>query len=391
MKVYWWIKKEKFEKYNLVRVKYICKEFNYKYMKVHDGGLQKIYKGFITAKSVINGEASNYDYDVEKLPDIYIAELLNCRIVGGHSFIIKDRFVIDDILSMYRNVEFVRDDVMPCGVHEIYWIREMKPIQEIEEGICLVGLGAANYYHFTIEIISRIQYIDSRDEFRELPLLLDSDASKVGTLRELLNAVNVYKHPVIWIEHSTMYSVRKLIYPSMNVWMPFNIRSGMKICKEWYKLSEDSFRYIRGKAFELLDMHFEEPKEKIYISREGCSFQRLQNEEVIQKIFREYGYRVVCPEKLTWEEQVRLFHHARYIAGIGGAAFTNLIYCSKGATLITFSNNEEWMQLYPAIASMVGLKSVLIGMKYKKNREATSRYTFEGNIHELRDYLEYLQ
>lgn len=40
---------------------------------------------------------------------------------------------------------------------------------------------------------------------------------------------------------------------------------------------------------------------------------------------------------------------------------------------------------------MVGLKSVLIGMKYNKNREATSRYTFEGDIHELGEYLEYLQ
>jgi len=70
--------------------------------------------------------------------------------------------------------------------------------------------------------------------------------------------------------------------------------------------------------------------ERIFVARpEGGT--RSSNQKELIEIAEGYGFSIFRPEEHCFADQVATFHSAEYIAGPGGAAFTNLLFCSGGA------------------------------------------------------------
>jgi capsular polysaccharide biosynthesis protein len=80
-------------------------------------------------------------------------------------------------------------------------------------------------------------------------------------------------------------------------------------------------------------------KGRIYISRAGSSQRRIANEEKLLPVLLDYGFQVVKLEELTFGEQIGLFNEADVVVSPNGSGLANLVFCSKGTTVIEIFPN----------------------------------------------------
>jgi hypothetical protein len=75
--------------------------------------------------------------------------------------------------------------------------------------------------------------------------------------------------------------------------------------------------------------------ERLYVSRrnwKGASL--VENEDEIERIFESFGFTVLHPERMLFEEQVRLYRRAEALAGLTGSAMHNTVFMAHGARAI---------------------------------------------------------
>jgi capsular polysaccharide biosynthesis protein len=75
-------------------------------------------------------------------------------------------------------------------------------------------------------------------------------------------------------------------------------------------------------------------RSRIFISRRMQRARSICNIESVERIATQEGFEIVRPETLSFLDQVRLFFHASVVVGASGAAFSNLAFCSPGATVL---------------------------------------------------------
>ncbi|MEE8628423.1 glycosyltransferase family 61 protein [Methylobacterium ajmalii] len=81
--------------------------------------------------------------------------------------------------------------------------------------------------------------------------------------------------------------------------------------------------------------------ERIYISRHlqrqsTLSRRRtLRNEDEIMKIAQDYDFNIICPEQLSWQDQIKIFSRARVVIGEEGSAMHNTLFSPPGSVIAT--------------------------------------------------------
>ncbi len=102
-------------------------------------------------------------------------------------------------------------------------------------------------------------------------------------------------------------------------------------------------------GFGYRDGHRSGPR-TVYLSRSGQSYRKLTNETEVEDLFRSLGFRVVRPEELPIEEQVRIVAEAELIAGPGGSAMFDVAFQRhlKSVLIVipaTYAEITEWLFL----------------------------------------------
>jgi capsular polysaccharide biosynthesis protein len=83
-----------------------------------------------------------------------------------------------------------------------------------------------------------------------------------------------------------------------------------------------------------LHIHQKGQDELIFFVREND--RREFNQTEIENIAIRHGFRLVNMEKLSFREQVELMFGAKVIVGASGAAFSNILFCQKGARVLSW-------------------------------------------------------
>jgi hypothetical protein len=84
---------------------------------------------------------------------------------------------------------------------------------------------------------------------------------------------------------------------------------------------------------------------RLFISRRHFPGRQLVNETQVIDVFERYGFEVVFPEELSLLEQARLFASASAVAGVKGAALTNMVFCPPETVVIVMSP-IDWPDLF---------------------------------------------
>lgn len=231
----------------------------------------------------------------------------------------------DRIIYVYNTVNLMQHSITLAKV------KNHKNVYYDEEAIFLGGTFTFNYYHFLIDILSKIEFFKHIPDAQNKLIVVDSDVEKVENLKELLMFF-LKDYKIIFLNHDkNYYQFKKLWHiTSINYAVP-NIMPGEKYDAQFAKISKESLQYLRKTCFEGLDMEKVrvEPVKKIFIARKSKF--RKYNEEEILDISKKYGFEAVFFEDLNIHEQIYMVNNAEYIIGPSGAAWTNLIFANPGA------------------------------------------------------------
>lgn len=125
---------------------------------------------------------------------------------------------------------------------------------------------------------------------------------------------------------------------------------------------------------------------KIFVSRDkvksNTNFRVLENSKEIEKIVKDYGYKVVYPESMAIEEQVALFANAEVVVGEFGSGLHNTIYSGIGTKVVSLN----WINLVQqSIGLNFGQENIFLapvgGLALAPDTESgIKRYTFDIDV-----------
>lgn len=347
-----------------------CKKGGGSYRIIEDRSLRTVCKPQFF-------EGSNEKIEVFESPEIYVAELNNICVYGGSSILYNDSFCLYDPVAedVENRLDIKFSNVIGIVQNKII-VEKSNISRKVDKAISLLGFASYNYYHLTVEILSRLKYIDSIEEYKGVPVLIDNIVLQIPQYTQLLDSCNRYDHPVISIAEHEEVNVENLIFISYNTWMPINVKKREMIHTSDFLIAKSGLDNLR----DCIDVDDELPFRKIFISRKNQKSARLENEQVIAKMFQKYGFEIVYTEELSFKEQVELFHQAEWIAGTSGAALTNIVYCQPKTKLVCIIPEEYNFYMYSTIAHMIGMIPVFLNAEVVVKTSYTASDMFSVDI-----------
>lgn len=313
-----------------------------------------------------------------KTPEIYLASIENAGIVGGCGALFTKKYCILDILANDKENRVDYVSMPTCFYeHKKLYVKYRKKNKPIYKAISLCGAAPFNYYHFMIELMSRLEYVEKYVEDKTIPILVDEAAFSYSQMEELFACINRYRRPIIKVRNDTLYKVKELIYPSMNTWFPVNVQIGLINRYEDFGIAKSALTNLRST---ILDSSATVRTRKLYISRKKKKLSRLVNEADVENLFISYGFEVIYPEELSFSQQVQVFREAQQVAGVSGAAFANIVFCAPDTKVICIIPKEYNFYLYSSMAYLLDEQFIFLNAELANKGENAALSQFRLDL-----------
>ncbi len=349
-----------------------CEEKQWDYRLIEEAKPRKICKPQYF-------ENNKESIEVYWSPEIYMAEFYDVFVIREIGAVFTEtKCIFDELINDEEDRYDARFSGLKYKEGDKVEVVLSKKIRNVKEAIFLTGFAPYNYYHLTVEILSRLSYADSVEKYRTLPILVDEIVLKIPQFEQLLRRINIYCHPIIAMD-DTVVKVKRLIYPSKNTWMPISLKKSDMVKNSDYMIAETALYNIREKVKDLLPTEQGlKHNKKIFVSRRDAKNIRLENEREIRILFEQNGYEVIFAEDMTYEEQVICFSKAKCVVCATGAVLTNIIYCIPGTIIGCIMPEEYHFYLYSTIGYLMNLRNIYL------NAEVTERTAyFSSNMFTL--------
>ncbi len=301
--------------------------------------LMRVY-GFIE-----NGEFTiNY-------PEIKLWIFENVSVFGRNDFIIKDQKVYWPKMYNYNfNKNIPHDYNLISYDNQNVIIREEKKNSIIDVAFSLIGVHAQIWSHSISEYYTKISMLASvLNREKNIITVLVPDYKDQQLKKIIYDALSKYDKIVIRpVEDGEKISVKKLYFMERpaaftdhETYVAIGDNAQPKIISDI--INNNLVCPLTRNAKD--DLY---PK-KIFLPRRG-KYRALTNNEEIELFFKEQGYYMLEPHKVTLEEKVKFFYNADVIVGSFSSAFSNLIFSKPGTKVILFSNYqrifESWLAMH---------------------------------------------
>ncbi len=369
---------EKLREYDVLSVTEFAKDNNVEIIEIEKETVRPVYIPEFFGRSKANIEYYNS-------PNIYIAKLYDVDVIGGTGILRHKQIVLFDYLAGDNDnrLDLHFYPLRRNDGHKLLMV-DGNVSGEIDKAINLLGFGSTNYYHFTIEILSRLAYIDQYEEYRDLPILVDEEITKYDQLREMLIMANIHNHSIKYIGFGQYYHVNEIIMPSMNTWMPLNVRDRTLFRVDDNLIAESAVRNIH--AFTGSKKKKQTDK-KIFISRVNTKNSRIQNEKEIATLFKARGYDIVCTEEMSYIDQIELFSEAKCVVGSSGAALTNILYCHEGTMIGCIIPEMYHFYIYSSLAYLCGCNCLFLDASIAGETKYISSDRIVVDIEKCKEYI----
>ncbi|BAZ42354.1 TPR domain protein [Calothrix sp. NIES-4101] len=197
-------------------------------------------------------------------------------------------------------------------------------IHQLDTCCSLVSFWSKTYYHWFLDVLTRIEGLEYYQEQTGCKPLLIIDSNPTSWQIESLKLVGYSLDDCIQWD-KTKVNVKKLVVPAFR--QPGN----------W--ISPSALHWLRQRIFSNLsttDINQNFFSKRIYISRSQASGRRVINEDEVMQVLSPYGFVSYSLETMSFTEQIQLFSSAEIIIGPHGAGFTNIIFSQKQPIVIEF-------------------------------------------------------
>jgi capsular polysaccharide biosynthesis protein len=211
--------------------------------------------------------------------------------------------------------------------------------EKIKRGIAITGSNDTNYYHWILEVLSKLQYIKQLpDHYSNYPIMISEKAQHIPSIKKFFDLFNI-KNEIIWLKSIQQYNVGELIYITPPNYIAPNLTLGKKCQATHCYISPRSIHYLKAIALSKSGKkaNISSPK-RVFLARK--SFIRNYNQDEIMSLLAAHDFVAVYLEELDFEMQVELMQQAEIIIGPTGAAWTNLIFANSGIKALTWIAKE---------------------------------------------------
>ena len=181
--------------------------------------------------------------------------------------------------------------------------------------------GFDNYYHWLIDIVSRLQLRPYGPIAYDGVLLLPPRETR---FHDDLVDIFAGSRPTLTLTHAHAAAIGNL------TWVP-NLAGHGYAPNPQLRLVFDRLRQALGVR--------SRPKRRVYLSRRGAANRVLVNEDEVESMLQRYGFEVVELGRLSFPDQVRLFSEASHVVAPHGAGLANVVFCPAGAAVLELHMN----------------------------------------------------
>lgn len=304
------------------------------------------------------------------IPEVALYRLLHGKISSiNRSVIIDDEQVVIErvVTASLDNCDYSGGHLVRHGKKRS--IVKVYPEKTLARGIAITGGSETNYYHWMIEVLSQLQYVNELpEEYLNYPLLISNCSQKIHSIRDFLNYFNI-KHPIVYLHTAQSYLVDELLLISCPNNLVPNLRNNAWSSVENSFVRDESLNYLRQLAIDRskYDSKINYPL-RVFLARKG--FLRSYNQKEVYEVLYHYGFKEVYFEELSFSEQVNIMQKAEMIVGPTGASWTNLIFARKGARALCWMAEEAGeLSCFSNLAKFVGIQ--MRYMTYRANTDNT--------------------
>lgn len=338
-----------------------------------------------------------YVYDHKKenidvlLREKYIVEITDAQILGKSNLVWCNRCILYDQLLLKDERERITDkgllQILNNTIHidKLYFPSYVRKGKDINTAISLCGNFSGNLYHFVYEILSKFYILDSLNFDDSIPILFDESVQNVSQLNELARLF-AGNHPILYINAEELIKVKKCYIPSFCHVIPMNYKNMFKCKSEDVKFDRTVLKYLRKKILAYSNDKESDYPKKFFISRKRTKWRSYNEDEVINTV-RCFGFEVVFPEDMTYNQQITLFKNAVYIIAASGAALTNMICCSPNCKILTLISTRLELSIFSTIADTFSIELKYFEGLITSNKDVQSEFFIDCN--KLKNYLEY--
>lgn len=300
--------------------------------------------------------------------------------INSSCFYDDDNAYFDEIFSIHRaDANYASGSlIFHYKKNAIFNIK--KEIIIDENCFFLGGNASFNYYHWLIEILPKILFLNKEiiKKYKIKAIVLNDKVKEISSFMLSFTAVAEENNlKIIFCSENHDLKFKKIIYLScFNSVLLNSNKNTVKL--EDVVFRKSSLDILRNRIFSnKYFLNIEESKvyfpKKIFLMRGKVSEynKRNYNENEVFEFFKEKGFEAVYAEKYSFFEQAYLFSNAEQIIGPSGAFWTNLIFSSAGTLALSWlPNNFKEFSVYSTIAKF-----------YKINMIFTI-YEINGGLHD---------
>jgi hypothetical protein len=295
---------------------------------------------------------SQYDY-----PEAYLLAIHDATLRGRHAAIFTkfQELVMESLLCRMDLLEVTSFGRVyyPASWRELR--QQLSHSPHFETIFSLVNVWSGNYFHWTLDALTRLYILElyQRKYPQKLKLLIDPKAPEWMKDSLLLLGYT----PEDYLEWDATYAKANTVLLASST-----LIHGMRSPSALYWLKEKILQALHIKAPLL-----KTSSSYIYISRRNSKRRRIVNETELFRSLSKYNISVHVLEDLTFSEQVKLFAQASLIIGPHGAGFSNALY-SNNATLVEFFEPSYVNPCYYRMCQGLNLRyHYLLGKSLKKD------------------------
>lgn len=179
----------------------------------------------------------------------YVFERARVSAISSSVILNDEQVIIDRVMGPdQKSYNFSAGHILMHGENTAV-VRLRKP-EKIQRGIFLGGNGSFNYYHWMVEILTKLEFLTKLPEhYQKYPLLVSEDAVGIPSFKETLDLL-ARGCEIVVLKRESSYVVDELVYVNSPNNLPFNLFGNQKFSCSYVAIDSGSIDYHRKMVLE---------------------------------------------------------------------------------------------------------------------------------------------
>ncbi len=321
-------------------------------------------------KNFINPKDTHLFYHdfINKIGSSYIYQIRDLNVLDDGKIFTFNYDLISDYLSFNSISRYIIIKKTILYLNYIFKILFKKILNNntyLPKNCILVhDRNSSGYFHWITDTLPKVVY--AKKNHKNLTIILPSKLK----INFIISSLKRLKVKYFFLKKNTNYKFKKLtyigsLYPSGN--------PRKKNINDLKKAMNLKYRNYK----------------RIYISRNKSGRRRIINEQNLIDLLKNYNFKILYSEKISFNKQLEIFSSAKFIIGLHGAGLTNLIWMKEKNNLIEIKpENDLYLNCYFNLSNLLNINYHYLICKKKNIIGSSKNSDYEIDLAALKKKLD---